>query len=873
MAISIKKIQARDLGPLKSFDHEFKLINLIYSKNEGGKSFLVEFIIRCLFKNRNSWGYLRDISGSGRIIMEGLEDKETTFTSSSNIKLENYIEKELKGLSPSIMKLLIIKGGETDIVNTQAGIDKGTLKEILSSKRILDEIDNKISETIKNADLANLPDGIYSRGEGKVYKDLIKKYQDVCSAIDEAALYDSADLIELKLKETELLKQQELLRKAKRHQAYLLANKIELLKQEQQKIESADIQNIERLFNEYNSVKSACNELKDKLKSIDGSIEAFADVETNYENQLKAKKFKAYTISQKIKQLENLPLIALEGDLKNLEQNINKYFEKVAERNQTKKQVENLEKGTEHYSWLQGTRDIYYKLFNKKKEIKPTNFLPYIILLLLFAGGIVIFFAFSKTAGLLISAISFIVMFIYSLLQTGKSTNISTDEEYKKIEAEFKNRFNGEFTIDKIEELLNQLSPKIGTLNTNKDRLTSLEVELNAIKTIIIQQFQKLTSLVPDEDKWNSVISNLWEERKKFLKELEDCRTALAKLNIDESDYLTVDPGLTYSQSDFENYKDKKIKLEELRNQRKALTDEISAKIEKLQETGNKIKEKIFAFQQKELDEKDWKNAIDDIKKQREEVSNELSRTMAEFEGLGIAENEFYKDETGLNYSLNAWNQLESDLSSLRSEIAEKDKNLSMVKQKLCILTGDDISIEWNGLIEKLYDLKDTVFSQLKDIEAKIIAGNIVHNTIMQLQTEEDEKITEGVNSEDLKNLLFEMTGKYHSLTIQENEIKILDNYLDYKLKDVSTGTREQVMLALRMSFARRIFKQRSAFLIFDDAFQHSDYVRRPRIIKSLINMAIKDKWQIIYFTMDEHIKNEFLRQAGTIQDFQWMEL
>lgn len=64
MALRIEKIKFKSLGPIKNFDHDFKNVNLIYSKNEGGKSFLVEFIIKSLFANIGQWKSIRDIDAN-----------------------------------------------------------------------------------------------------------------------------------------------------------------------------------------------------------------------------------------------------------------------------------------------------------------------------------------------------------------------------------------------------------------------------------------------------------------------------------------------------------------------------------------------------------------------------------------------------------------------------------------------------------------------------------------------------------------------------------------------------------------------------------------------------------------------------------------
>ncbi|GAH52718.1 unnamed protein product, partial [marine sediment metagenome] len=60
MGIRIDKISVKDLGPIKDFSSEFGLFNLIYSRNEKGKTFLTEFIIRSLFKYVKRWSYLRE---------------------------------------------------------------------------------------------------------------------------------------------------------------------------------------------------------------------------------------------------------------------------------------------------------------------------------------------------------------------------------------------------------------------------------------------------------------------------------------------------------------------------------------------------------------------------------------------------------------------------------------------------------------------------------------------------------------------------------------------------------------------------------------------------------------------------------------------
>ena len=92
---------------------------------------------------------------------------------------------------------------------------------------------------------------------------------------------------------------------------------------------------------------------------------------------------------------------------------------------------------------------------------------------------------------------------------------------------------------------------------------------------------------------------------------------------------------------------------------------------------------------------------------------------------------------------------------------------------------------------------------------------------------------------------------------MEDEYLKVSDDIQDFYLKDLSTGVQEQIMLALRIGFSSQLLKKESMFLILDDAFQHSDWPKREILINKLADVA-KNGWQIIYFTMDDHIKDCF---------------
>jgi len=150
VGVRIKRISAKSLGPIKEFSAELGLFNLIYSRNELGKTWLVEFIIASLFRNRERWK-LREIGRSGKVWVEGLEPELVSFSPSSGRKIEDYWESSDKGLPIALANLLVAKGAESAIADVEGGINKYLIKKLLSSKDILDSIDKKISKTVQAA--------------------------------------------------------------------------------------------------------------------------------------------------------------------------------------------------------------------------------------------------------------------------------------------------------------------------------------------------------------------------------------------------------------------------------------------------------------------------------------------------------------------------------------------------------------------------------------------------------------------------------------------------------------------------------------------------------------------------------------------------
>ncbi len=178
-----------------------------------------------------------------------------------------------------------------------------------------------------------------------------------------------------------------------------------------------------------------------------------------------------------------------------------------------------------------------------------------------------------------------------------------------------------------------------------------------------------------------------------------------------------------------------------------------------------------------------------------------------------------------------------------------------------CQETGDDISIAWEDLIQNLQKKCESIVSKYKQQTAQVLAEIVVSKVISTAREEEDGKIQRALQGTAVHKPIHFLTNRYHNIWLDGENLMLSDDYGEFALADLSTGAQEQVLLALRMGFAARLLGQESLFLILDDAFQHSDWQRRERLISHMVTMT-EQGWQVIYFTMDDHIRDLFTQQA-----------
>ena len=252
------------------------------------------------------------------------------------------------------------------------------------------------------------------------------------------------------------------------------------------------------------------------------------------------------------------------------------------------------------------------------------------------------------------------------------------------------------------------------------------------------------------------------------------------------------------------------------------------------------------------------KEALSDIKKHE----RELSETESALAHLRVEERDYLAESPGEQWSAqraedlrSRWDAADGERSGLESELG---KLRARVQQET--RSQED---EWSALISALHQTRADVAKQYREKTAEILAKILLKNALADFRDRENERIEKALRKDALLKPLLALKSDYVRFRQgSDGEILVITTRDEsFPLGDLSTGAQEQVFLALRVGFASIAMQGASAFLILDDAFQHSDWERRETLVECVMDLTT-DGWQVLYFTMDDHMRDLFVDAA-----------
>lgn len=686
MSIRIKELNVKNLGPIKKLNLVLKSINLIYGDNERGKSYLVEFLIRSLFKTAG-WK-LRKKTGSGKVLVEGLDDKIIEFSPSKSVKLEDFLSEKYVGLPPDFSKLLIFRSTNVELGEEKES-DKIMLRRFLSHKEIFDKIKDNISKTIIDSEIDGYKIEGAKRAEIQRREDLMEDMRLIDELFQEIEnKYMGGERRNLEDEKKKLKNRFDKLEKAKRHISYKISKEIESLEKKATQVDE---------------------------KSI------------NY----------------LLKQISNLNIA------------IKKYENK-------KEDLNILLESTKNYKWLKSAISEYEKYNFEEITEKPNIWYT-------------IFFA-----------LIFVLIVAFTVLKS-----------------------------------------QVGII-----------ISLLGLAGIVLMYKRRYDKFLADAGKRDEILNLKNEFKERFNEKLKNLAIMNEKIKNMEDDY----------------------------NKREVIQEQLKDEKSEIDNTNLKIAEEMKGLLEKEIGMEKWMEELEKKLEERRRLKEQISDKNVELARLDVDESDYIKEKQEVEYNKDEYIEVKEDLEKIKESISKKEEELKTLKHSICKHTKDNFSIEWTELIKNLADKHNEVLSEYKNLTAEIIGKKYVSEIIEELYKEEDEKIKDALESEIISNMLPQVTTHYENISLTDDRMIVSDTYNDFPVESISDGAKEQVFLALRIGLAKHWFKKDELFLIFDDAFLHSDYNRRPLLLNSLFELA-NNGWQIICFTFDDNIKNLFDKKVKKLRD------
>ena len=347
--------------------------------------------------------------------------------------------------------------------------------------------------------------------------------------------------------------------------------------------------------------------------------------------------------------------------------------------------------------------------------------------------------------------------------------------------------------------------------------------------------FYKSTKTNSRETVYSTEMKNLKEEyKKRFFEELTDYASLKTKLNVQTKEQTV--------------YELEKKALEKRKGEQKNLHDKIEKQL-------NKFSEKEVISNQWDSKIVQLETTLSKFQDSIESNEQEIQEKKIQMAKLDVFEENFLENPSDFPWNESEFEKLLESKMEKETLLNEEEQVLSNLRTKVCATLKTQEG-NWENLISRLREVFQEKEDSYINKTAEILGKIKVHSILKEFREKENERIEEGLQKKEIQDALSSLTGRYNQVRKENEEGLMVINSEDeeFSLSKLSTGAKDQVFLALRTGFARLSLQSQNAFLILDDAFQHSDWGRRKNLVSQIVKLA-ESGWQIFYFTMDNHLK------------------
>lgn len=890
----IKKVNIKSFAGIKEKSLDFtNSFNLIYGKNEKGKSSIENFIRIWLYGIDNSRGKFNDrkkylpLTGekiSGELIIEdkgkgyiirrsfGATKKEDTCEildeiTGEIIEVENKNEPGkyffninlatfVKTLFIGQLGVMISKDKEEEIMEKITNM-YNTGDENTSVKKVIEKLEKRKKQLV----------GIRKGGE----LDLLKENNNSLKS----ELWEAYKLAKENVhNEESLLKNKELkinikeqIQKLDLYKKYIKKMKLQkdykeirnyLIKGEELKRRQDAISQELKKGNDYITVEfldeidekssrylslldvkqeklNKLHQLQEQSKEKNESIKnysVFASMGNNIKEKIYTLKIDQNNLEEKLNDIINI-----QNSISRFKMEINKQAVNIGDLEAIKKYRHEIEELLNSYK--EALKELKYKIENQsynKEEIKlknPSKKMNFIYLASIIGTMIFIYSVIKQIVPIIIIFIPIFILLIRLYLRYSLAIK---DNEFIKNNSKY---------VDALKERITDYEKK---LDFYMNETNSLSYE------DFINKLTKYDKYISYKDNTNLIIKNKEEEIYKY-----DITALKSNYNRNKGVIASLYNVLSCNSLDevleqVEIYEKMKEKITKSDYEISGIKQDIESINEQLEDKEYEIRKKVsmLGLQSIEIADlhvklREYKEKINKMKEIQNTLQNveETYRVLLKDRNIDEIKEEMKQIiSQDINYSYESEEEIDMEIRKQSNELLkiEKEiKDLEHLIEKRYLGKREIPEIEEEILLNKEKTIKLE-----KEFKALDIASDALQESFNEIRKNIGPDLNEKVVSKF--NLLTDES--YEEAKISEDyKLKVRNNGILFDGDILSNGAKDQLYLALRLSFIEMLFKNKEVPIFLDDALVQYDDERRENALKLLIK---EDFEQIIFFTCQE---------------------
>lgn len=176
-------------------------------------------------------------------------------------------------------------------------------------------------------------------------------------------------------------------------------------------------------------------------------------------------------------------------------------------------------------------------------------------------------------------------------------------------------------------------------------------------------------------------------------------------------------------------------------------------------------------------------------------------------------------------------------------------------------------ALQKDGTLDELYQQESQQKAYLEELMIDWGAHELAGTVLGDLSTEMSERQLPQLIQQTGMFLQELTNGAYQEVRIIDDVLYVVDDYQVYSIYDLSTGTKDQLIMAIRFAYLYLESEKRACPIIIDDGWLHYDHQRKAQLAKILAKFG-RD-YQVICFSSDKEMVSYYQELKQPIRNLE----